>query len=598
LQTLVNIAAITSGFVLALILTPVVRTLARQWKLVAQPKQDRWHQRPTAMFGGVAMFLSMTLAVGFTSAFRSIAPVLGGASFLFLVGFIDDLRQCKPYQKLITQLMAAALVVFCGILLPWTPWPLANMALTVLWLVGITNAVNLLDNMDGLAAGISAIAATFLGITFLQNGQLGEAVATGTFVAVLLGFLIFNTHPASIFMGDCGSMFIGFFLAGTALLSVSGGRTQGVLSVLAVPVLTLLIPIFDTTLVTLLRKLSGRAISQGGRDHTSHRLVGLGMSERRAVAMLYGLAAIVGLLGLTVRALPLDAALAVTAVAVIGLAFLGVHLARVKVYDQTPTSSDAKELPFAFLLQISYKRRLFEVLLDVVLIVLSYYTAYALLFGSVAENRAWHQFLQILPILIGVKLPILMAMGVYRGIWRYIGVHDVKVYVKAVALSTAVGAFVVLLISRFQGFSRAVFLLDGMILFMLLMSSRLVFRSLSAVLSARREAEPGLRRVLIYGADDAGELLLHQLRGTPEWQLDPIGFVDDDHHKEGKVIHGLRVFGGNGSLGSLVQKHGIEEIIIAQEFSPVRLDEIREECSRQKITLRRMRVDLEVLLLR
>src|ERR671939_254404 len=120
------------------------------------------------------------------------------------------------------------------------------------------------------------------------------------FAAALIGFLVYNSHPASIFMGDCGSMFIGFFLASSSLVNLTGGRSRSFLPVLAVPILVLFIPIFDTTFVTILRKVSGRAASHGGRDHTSHRLVALGMSERRAVWMLYGLAGLSGLLALSV----------------------------------------------------------------------------------------------------------------------------------------------------------------------------------------------------------------------------------------------------------------------------------------------------------
>src|SRR5258708_37288071 len=136
--------------------------------------------------------------------------------------------------------------------------------------------------------------------SLIVDGQPGEALMMGVFAAGLLGFLVYNSNPASIFMGDCGSMFIGFFLASAALVNVSGGRSRSLLPVLAVPILVLFIPIFDTTFVTILRKLSGRAASQGGRDHTSHRLVALGTSERHAVWMLYGLAALSGFLALLV----------------------------------------------------------------------------------------------------------------------------------------------------------------------------------------------------------------------------------------------------------------------------------------------------------
>jgi UDP-GlcNAc:undecaprenyl-phosphate GlcNAc-1-phosphate transferase len=164
--------------------------------------------------------------------------------------------------------------------------------------------------MDGLASGIAIIASGFLALSFLGTGHVTEALMMMTFAGALLGFLVYNSSPASIFMGDCGSMFIGFFLASAALVNVSGGRSRSLLPVLAVPILVLFIPIFDTTFVTILRKVSGRAASQGGRDHTSHRLVALGMSERHAVWMLYGLAALSGILALLVQRVKLDVSLA------------------------------------------------------------------------------------------------------------------------------------------------------------------------------------------------------------------------------------------------------------------------------------------------
>ena len=216
------------SFVLALGLTPAVRWLARWRGLVAQPKSDRWHKQPTAMFGGVAIFL--TVAVSY-SLFRAAMPnrpygwiVMLASAFLFLVGLVDDLIHIKPYQKLIGQVMGTTLVIYYGLSLPWTYSPPVNNAITFVWLIGITNALNLLDNMDGLAAGIAAIAAAFLALSFLATGHVAEALMLGIFAAALLGFLVYNSNPASIFMGDCGSMFIGFFLATMALMSVAGAR--------------------------------------------------------------------------------------------------------------------------------------------------------------------------------------------------------------------------------------------------------------------------------------------------------------------------------------------------------------------------------------
>src|SRR5215211_4003160 len=330
-----TILAVATSFCLALVLTPLVRALARRFGFVAQPKTDRWHKKPTAMLGGTAIWLSVIATLLMFSLHTTYGlHILLASTFLFLVGLVDDLIHIKPYQKLIGQILGSAFVVYYGLSLPWTGSVLLNMALAIFWLIGITNAINLLDNMDGLASGIAVVAAGFLALSFVNSGQFTEALIMMVFAGGLLGFLVYNSNPASIFMGDCGSMFVGFFLASTALMHVSGGRARSFLPVLAVPILVLFIPIFDTTFVTVLRKLSGRSASQGGRDHTSHRLVALGMSERRAVLMLYGFAALSGLLAMLVREVNLDVSLAVIIGFTVLLTLIGVYLAGVKVYDE------------------------------------------------------------------------------------------------------------------------------------------------------------------------------------------------------------------------------------------------------------------------
>src|SRR6195256_1694990 len=180
------------SFALALALTPVVRVLARRWGFVAKPKVDRWHKKPTAMMGGVAIWLAVIgtylVLVPHTSAGWVVA---GAASFLFLVGLIDHWLHIKPYQKLIGQVIGAAIVVNYGLVLPWTRSLPANMVITIFWLIGITNAVNLLDNMDGLATGIAAIASGFLTLNFVSSNQPTEAMMLAVFAAALLGFLVY-----------------------------------------------------------------------------------------------------------------------------------------------------------------------------------------------------------------------------------------------------------------------------------------------------------------------------------------------------------------------------------------------------------------------
>ena len=589
-----TLLAVATSFCLALVLTALVRAFARRYGFVAVPKTDRWHKKPTAMLGGVAIWLSVvitSLAFSFQTVYGKY--ILLASTFLFIVGLVDDLVHIKPYQKLIGQILGSAYVVYYGLSLPWTGSVLLNMALAIFWLIGITNAINLLDNMDGLASGIAVIAAGFLALSFVTTGQYTEALILMVFAAALLGFLFYNSNPASIFMGDCGSMFVGFFLASSALINLSGGRTRSFLPVLAVPILVLFIPIFDTTFVTVLRKLSGRAASQGGRDHTSHRLVALGMSERHAVLMLYGFAALSGVLAILVQSARLDISLAAIAGFTIVLTLVGVYLAGVKVYDQSEEELALKEKPlYTFLVDVSYKRRVFEVLLDVVLIILAYWSAYAINFPS--ESPAWNLFIRTLPVLVFIRMSVFLVMGVYRGLWRYTSMSDLIVFAKAVVLSSVASVVVLLFAFRFEGYSRRVFVIDALLMLLFLAGSRLAFRLFRQLIPAIGHQNG--RRVLIYGAGDAGELLLRELRNNSELHLSPIGFLDDDPAKNGKVIHGLRVFGGNGDLTAVCAQHQIDEVVISSmKMTEERVQEVLRCCSEHQIAVKRMRITMEDL---
>ncbi len=589
------VAAALLSLAVSVLLTFLVRKFARKYGFVAAPKSDRWHKRPTAMMGGVAIYLTVVLMfLLFVPLNQESMVILGGSSFLFFVGLLDDYLQIKPYQKLIGQFIGVAIIVGFGLVLPWTDSDILNILITAFWLIGITNAINLLDNMDGLAAGISAIAAIILALGFAASGQSDELVLMAVFIGALLGFLVFNFNPASIFMGDGGSMFVGFLLAACVLLTQMGGRSRSIVSVLAVPALILFVPIFDTTFVTILRKLWGRKASQGGRDHTSHRLVALGLSERSAVLMLYGFAVLAGILSLFVRELETFQSLALIVVFTLILTLIGVYLAKVKVYkEQEEELALQNNAAHGFLINLSHKRRIFEVILDACLISLCYYGAYFLIFGPFENTEAWSLFVKTLPILIVIKLFTFLAVGVYRGIWRYTGLNDSITFFKGIVISSAFSILAILLLYRFEGFSRTVFFVDALLLLVALAGSRLAFRFFRQLLPNPSNGELQ-RKVLIYGAGDGGEMLLRELENNPDWNYKPVGFVDDDPLKKGKVIRGLKVFGGNGSLQTICLENGIEEILLSfRNVSPERLREVREICMKTEVSLKQAQLKIE-----
>ena len=576
-------------FAAGLGLTALVRLISTRFNLLKAPRDDRWNLKPTPVFGGVAIYLAF--AAVFLLFQQHLPPgarlILFGGTLLFLTGLVDDLISIKPPVKLVIQLIVSATVVYFGRRLQWTGSDAFNIVITICWLVGMTNAINLLDNMDGLAAGIVAIACAFMTATFLLNGQIQEALLPAVLAGAALGFLVFNFNPASIFMGDCGSMFLGFTLGGMALLS-SNDRTRNLTSVLITPVLIMLIPIFDTTLVAISRKLSGRPLSQGGRDHTSHRLVALGISERRAVLLLYILSAAAGVLALLVRDTRIEFVVALVAVFTMILFFIGLYLSKVRVYEDGDEAL-LNNTVLRAMVGFSYKRRFFEIGLDVVLIALAYHVAYLLRFEGGIPELQMGIFLQTLPLVIAIQMACQLLGNVYGGLWRYASVSDLLTIGKSVIAGAFVSALVIFGMYNWTGPSRAVFIIDVLLLISFLGASRLSFRLLRSIIVGKSETSPDARPVLIYGAGDGGELLLREIRNNPEHHYAPLGFIDDDETKVGKVIHGYRIYSVR-ELGRLVEDHDVVAILISTEKVPeTKLEHVKQ----LGVVLARLRISIE-----
>jgi len=300
-------AVVYFGSVLfALVLTPIVIWLGRRLNVVDVPGMRNMHARPISHIGGIAIFLSMMcLAIPVLFLPNVIGDTLqdiqlrliilfSAAGFVFLIGLIDDIRGLRARVKFVVELAAAITVCAVGIRIKsvavgdwftldfgWFSWPL-----TILWIVGITNAVNLSDGLDGLAAGISAVACGVIAVFAVYSGQVIMAVLMLALLGSLTGFLFFNFNPAKIFMGDCGSLFLGFTIASASVLC---STKSPVLVGLALPVLALGIPIFDTLCSMLRRFLERRSLFAPDRRHFHHRLVDLGIKQRHVVITAYAI---------------------------------------------------------------------------------------------------------------------------------------------------------------------------------------------------------------------------------------------------------------------------------------------------------------------
>ncbi|MFC1738954.1 glycosyltransferase family 4 protein [Planctomycetota bacterium] len=300
---------------LAALSTPALIWLGRRLKAIDRPGVRTVHSRPIPRIGGVAIFLPticlvvpvLLLPNVIGDAFRNILPgltvLLCAAGFMFFIGLIDDIKGLRVRVKLLAQLAAAITVCAVGIRVNsiavadwltldfgWFSWPL-----TVLWIVGITNAVNLSDGLDGLAAGISAVACGVLAILAIYAGQVIMAVLMFALLGSLTGFLFFNFNPAKIFMGDCGSLFLGFTIASASVMCSTKSHA---LVGLALPVLVLGIPIFDTLFSMLRRFLERRSMFAPDRSHFHHRLLDLGLKQRHVVIVIYAVTLLVAGLGM------------------------------------------------------------------------------------------------------------------------------------------------------------------------------------------------------------------------------------------------------------------------------------------------------------
>ncbi|MCB2225680.1 MAG: hypothetical protein KQH53_03300 [Desulfarculaceae bacterium] len=545
----------------AALLTPVVILLARRWGWVVQPREDRWHRKPTAVYGGVAIYLAFL--VSFFILGRpgpSSMTLVGCASAMFVIGLVDDILDLKPQVKFLAQLIVATVAVALGLSFKLLPWPWLNVPLTLLWLVGVTNAVNILDNMDGLSSGVALVAGSMLSVISFMRGFPEMGFIAAGLAGAAGGFLIYNFNPAKIFMGDCGSLFLGFTLAACTIMG-SGGASPLTLSLL-IPVGVLVVPLFDITLVSFQRSTHGRSIAQGGRDHSSHRLVFLGMSERKAVLVLILISLAGGLGSLLLQYVSTLVAVVILAMAMVVFIFFGVFLGGVKVYDANARPAHRWQSPVLGRL-VLYKKQLLQIMVDLLLISAAYSASWLLRFEGHLNQDQMYLLTHSLPMVLGVKLLALWVFGVYRGEWRYVSVHAMIQLAKAVLVGSVLAVLMVLMLYRFEGFSRAAVIIDFFLCFMFLAGCRFLLRVFSESVSPKKGTP-----VLIMGAGDGGAMLLRELKNNPALPYVPVGFVDDDPAKRGLEIHGISVLGNRHDLPGLIKRQQVQRVFIAILSSP------------------------------
>ena len=596
------------SFLVCVALTPIVRWAAVRAGQVAIPRKDRWHTEPTALLGGIAIYCAAGLPLLWSADFGSIieyaqvnssrvappsciAVAWLGITLLFILGLFDDLYHFRPQNKLIAQIIVACMVAFLGYRLRWLSSLTGDTIVTIVWIVGITNAVNLLDNMDGLCAGITLIAAAFFAYLHSNEESFQSLTVSLFFIGASAAFLIYNFRPASIFMGDCGSLPTGFALSMLSLHPVTE-PVRFTVSLYALPVLVLMVPIFDTTMVTTIRLLSGRKPSTGGQDHTSHRLVLMGFSERGAVFSLYVIAILSGLAAVFVQQYDSLAAPTVIIPLVLSVILMGIYLAQIRVYPEKEFSLLRKGRFTPIILEITFRRQIFHVILDLVLVAFAYYLSYRVRFGFTHQFSVFFKiFLESLPAIIICKFVAFFSAGVYKGMWRYMGMSDVFVYLKASLLGTLLSLAVVTYLYRFASFSKGVFLIDWFLTTAFLLGSRASFRSFTEFL--KYKALQG-ENVLIYGAGRGGQVLLKEILDNGRLAVKPLGFIDDDITKVGKRLYGYPVMGTGANLENILEKVPVNGLIIScRDMTEERQARLMGLCRSRGVFLKRFVINLQ-----
>jgi UDP-GlcNAc:undecaprenyl-phosphate/decaprenyl-phosphate GlcNAc-1-phosphate transferase len=586
------------AFGLSLGLVPVARLVATRLGYIAAQRADRWHQRPVALFGGAAIGLTVLIGLGVFADVQAIGVLLACAGVMFATGLLDDIRPLRATTKLVVQIAVASVFLSYGFRLNWTVSLTLDTMLTLVWVVGMINAFNLLDNMDGLCGGLALIVGTALLLQLTPGAPGTEAFFKARYLALLMGatagFLVYNVYPATIFMGDSGSLLLGVSFAALTL-----GRARDVaatsdpLSIVAVPVLVLLIPIFDTALVTASRVLSGRSPAEGGRDHSSHRLVALGLSERAAVILLWALAAIGGGIGVAVDYFNLRWAGVVASLFLIAMMLFAIYLSRVRVYEAAGSESLDRGSVTPLVADFVFKSRVIEVMLDLALVSIAYYTSYRLRFEGDDFERNFSIFYRTLPLVLSVQMIALFAVGIYRGVWRYFGLMDTVGIAKGVFLGTAAAVPVIVLVFHFPQYSRTVFVIDALLLAALLTASRVSFRLIGELLHRSRS---GAQRVVVYGAGDGGAMVVREFANT-EKAPQMIGFIDDDPRKQRVRVQGYPVLGPFATLVELIEDGGVEMVVIATDLSdPARMAQLQALCTEHRVSLTRLLFKLDRLI--
>ncbi|MGB9672590.1 MAG: hypothetical protein ACPL3P_00475 [Anaerolineales bacterium] len=597
---MINFWVYLAAFLLSLSVCFLIRKLLIAYGIFDLPKNDRWHKYAVPKFGGVGIFTATMIAwliyIGWGKQWHDFPlGLLSGIILMFALGVVDDIKPMSPAAKLIGQISAASLVIYQGYTtLFFTPRlgntiiaQLPNIILTFIWLVGITNAINLLDNMDGLAGGIALIASGFLSYLFWKNQDYILFSLSLSLSGALTGFLVWNFPPAKLFMGDSGSQFLGFTLA---LLAIARQpQASNIFAVMGVPTLILLLPILDTSFVTITRLLRGESPMKGGRDHTSHRLIAFGLDDRHVLLVFYVIAMVCGISAMILESLDYDLSLVLIPLIIIVLMIFTAYLAGMKI-SAVDESHQKSPLP-TWIVAFAIRRNLLEVAFDFLLIAVSFYLAIFTKKFAVNLN-AFADYLSTLPLALLSAYASFYAVGIYRNLWRYLGTESIFNFGKASLISALIFGLLVHWLRATVEFPISTFLFFGISFFFVLIASRYSFKALDTFSARQRSNE--FEPVWIYGSDLNVDFVIQWLLLHPQLKLKPIGIISDESYKVNKSIQGVRIVGSVSDLPTLTPTTEVQGLIIATSgINETTLQNLYEFCDKNNWWMKKFEINLE-----
>ena len=594
------------AMVAAFYLTPPVAKLLVHFGVVDKPSKRRINTKPIPRGGGIALVLAFFISVSI--AYWGMWPdgpavlsrddrhvVLLASGLLIAVGLLDDVFGLKPFLKLLGQLIVAALLystgLCVGLILPFDVPCWLDCLLTLGWFALIINAFNLIDGLDGLASGLAFIGALGLSICLLIRGKPIAAMPLFALMGACLGFLRYNFNPASVFLGDTGSMFLGFVLALVPL--VAGGKAA-LLASIGVPLLVIGVPLFDTVLAVWRRSIKAQLSPDGGlsqvflpdMEHLHHRFLSSGISQRGVACTLYVIAAVMVLMavGITVFSDRSTGVILVGAVIVFGI--MSRQLSRVELWYTGTALRKSFHSKAKRLLVPAY------VVCDILVSFAAWWgSADLAMIPHIKFRGLW--YLSVFPVFFAAIFGMMWAFQIYHRMWSKSQVRDYIALVTAVFTGWVVAyAIVTLAFSRYPGFWRhaTVFLLLVMPLSLVLRAVRVSINSMLSVSEDNRIVDKkNSRRIIVYGAGERFSMFDLQRTGSllGRRNFNIVGVIDDDPLKFRRLVHGYKIAGGIEEVEKLAHSSNANAILIAADLPGERMEKLLAVAREWKIEILR-----------